>query len=328
MLDQTSGWETMKITVVLCTYNRCRSLSEALTSLAASMLPDSVSWEVLVVDNNSNDQTRDVVEEFCNRYPGHFRYLLESRPGKTFALNAGIGESQSDILAFTDDDVTVDPAWLQNLTAALHGSDWAGSSGRTLPGGHFAPPRWVPLGRPYILAPLALFDPGPQARQLDEAPFGNNMAYRREVFEKYGSFRTDLGPRAASKEPQKSEDIEFGNRLLAAGERFWYEPSAVLYHSIPLERLQRQYFLNWWFDKSRSDIRAFGIPPGAKWFIGGVPLYLFRRLAVWTLRWIIALEPSQRFDCKRKAWCMTAQIMECYRKSRESDSKRVCDART
>ncbi len=80
----------MNITVILCTYNRCLTLPKALKSVAASTLPKSVDWDVLVVDNNSNDQTRGVVEEFSSRHPGRFRYLFESKPCKSHALNAGI----------------------------------------------------------------------------------------------------------------------------------------------------------------------------------------------------------------------------------------------
>jgi len=67
----------MNVTVILCTYNRCATLAKALQSVAAKRLPDSIEWEALVVDNNSTDQTREVVEEFCRHYPGSFRYLFE-----------------------------------------------------------------------------------------------------------------------------------------------------------------------------------------------------------------------------------------------------------
>ena len=87
----------MNITVILCTYNRCRTLEKALTSVAASALPLSIEWEVLVVDNNSRDQTRDVVEDFCTRYPGRFRYLFEPHQGKSYALNTGIREARGDV---------------------------------------------------------------------------------------------------------------------------------------------------------------------------------------------------------------------------------------
>src|SRR5579863_9995619 len=109
----------MTVTIILCTYNRCQRLARALDSVASSTVSDSVKWEVLVVDNNSTDQTREVAEEFSRSHPGHFRYCFEPKQGKSHALNAGIREARGDILAFLDDDVTVGPTWLQDLTAPL-----------------------------------------------------------------------------------------------------------------------------------------------------------------------------------------------------------------
>ncbi|MGC2247271.1 MAG: glycosyltransferase, partial [Terriglobales bacterium] len=84
----------MRIALILCTYNRCEFLAKALDSIAASILPESVEWEVFVVDNNSSDQTREVVEGFCHRYPERFRYVIERQQGLSSARNAGIRESQ------------------------------------------------------------------------------------------------------------------------------------------------------------------------------------------------------------------------------------------
>ena len=97
----------MNVTVIIVTYNRCQSLAKALESVVLSSLPTSVEWEVLVVDNNSSDQTLQVAEDFRARYPDRFRYLRQPNPGKSFGLNAGILASRGDILAFIDDDVTV-----------------------------------------------------------------------------------------------------------------------------------------------------------------------------------------------------------------------------
>jgi glycosyltransferase involved in cell wall biosynthesis len=312
----------MKITIILCTFNRCDALERALRSVAGSILPDSVEWEVLVVDNNSTDQTPEVVESFRQLHPGHFRYLLEPRQGKSHALNAGIRAAFGDVLAFMDDDLVVEPAWLQNLTADLNKGKWAGAGGRILPERTFSPPHWIPLQDRYALAPLAVFNPNLEAGPLEEAPFGANMAIQKWVFEKYGGFRTDLGPQPGGK-PQKSEDSEFGHRLLAAGERLRYEPSAVAYHSVPQDRLRKAYFLAWWFDKARADIRAFGIPTDTQWFVAGIPWYLFRRLAVWTLRWAVALDPRSRFSSKVKTWSVAGQILECHRVSLEKRQTRM-----
>jgi glycosyltransferase involved in cell wall biosynthesis len=302
----------MKITVIVCTYNRCQSLANALNSVAAQVLSGPVEWEVLVVDNNSHDQTREVVETFCRRYPSRFRYLFEPQKGLSYARNAGIRNAQGDVLAFTDDDVIVDAMWLQNLASVMDAGAWQGAGGRILPDQGFSPPRWLATKERYALAPLAIFDLGDEARDLTEPPFGANMAFRKAVFQKYGGFRTDLGPRPDSM--VRGDDTEFGGRLLAAGEGLRYEPSAVVIHPAPKDRLQKEYFLAWWFAKGRANVREFGAPPRTR-RLCGIPLYLFRRLAVWTLRWMVAVEPSRRFSCKLKVWSLAGEILECYGQS-------------
>jgi glycosyltransferase involved in cell wall biosynthesis len=309
----------VNISVILCTYNRCESLSRALESVAVSTLPNSIAWEVLIVDNNSNDQTRAVAEGFCRLYPTRFRYLFEPQSGKSHALGTGIRNSLGNILAFMDDDVTVEPTWLMNLTASLHNRHWVGAGGRILPDRTFSPPKWFPIQERYALAPLALFDLGTQAGPLTEPPFGTNMAFQKTLFEKYGGFRIDLGPRPGSE--IRSEDTEFGHRVLAAGERLRYEPSAVVYHPISECRVRKTYYLTWTFDKARADIRQFGIPSDTKVFIAGVPLSLFRRLVVWAVRWIVSIEPSRRFLNKLKTWTIAGQIVECYRRARSGGNK-------
>ena len=312
----------MNTTVVLCTCNRCESLAKALASAARLQLPESVDWEVLVVDNNSSDRTREVVQEYCGRFPGRFRYLFEPRQGKSHALNAGIREARGEIIAFIDDDVVVEPTWLSNLTAGLHDGQWAGAGGRILPQTPIVPPDWIPLQDRYALAPLALFDPDLEAGQLDEPPYGTNMAFHRRVFVAYGGFRPDLGPGSDGGHPQKSEDSEFGHRLIAAGERLRYEPSAIVYHAVPPSRVQKSYFLDWWFDKGRADVRAFGVPADAKWRIAGVPLHEFRRLAAAMLRWAVAGTPRRRFGAKLRVWIAAGAIEESYRLAGEAGRRR------
>jgi glucosyl-dolichyl phosphate glucuronosyltransferase len=308
----------MKTTVILCTYNRSESLAKTLESVSRLELPESIDWEVLVVDNNSNDRTREVIESYCRQYPGHLRYLFEPLQGKSHALNRGIGEARGDVIAFIDDDVTFGPTWLHNLTASLHHGQWDGAGGRILPQQTLALPNWIPLKDRYALAPLGIFNLDLTAGPLTEPPFGTNMAFHRRVFEKHGGFRIDLGPGNGQLHPQKSEDSEFGHRLISAGNVLRYEPSAVVYHAVPPDRLTRSYFLRWWFDKARADIRAFGIPANTKWLIIGIPLHKFRRLVAWTLRWMVALDPRKRFGAKIRVWVAVGEIEECYRISRKT----------
>ena len=81
-----------------------------------SKVPESLGWEVLVVDNNSDDQTRNVVDEYCTEFPGRFRYLFESQPGKSHALNSGIEAARGQLLAFMDDDDIYTPSAIQLMT--------------------------------------------------------------------------------------------------------------------------------------------------------------------------------------------------------------------
>ncbi len=306
----------MKIAVILCTYNRSQFLARALESVARSEVPESVHWEVLVVDNNSRDETRSVVEEFCRRDPSRFRYLFEPKQGKSYALNSGCQAANADVLAFMDDDVEVDPHWLHNLTVPFTCGEWVGTGGCILPERGFVPLRWMDVRDRYGLAPLAMFDLGDEPGELRESPFGTNMAFRKEMFAKHGGFRTDLGPQSGSE--IRNEDSEFGSRLLAAGERLWYQPTAVVYHAIPQDRVRKKYFQSWWFGKGRGDIREMGTSKKAEWSVGGVPLYLLRRLAVWTLRFTISTHEPERFSSKLKVCWLAGMIRERYEQAHSS----------
>ena len=173
----------MEITVILCTYNRCQSLAKALESVAASQLPDSIQWEVLVVDNNSKDQTKEVTEGFCRRYPGRFRYLFERKQGKSNALNTGIREARGSILAFMDDDVIVAPTWLMNITEPLNSTEWGGTGGRICAQEIFSAPAWLPLEGEFSMAGmLALFDLGDHANRDEMRTLWHQHGFSEDDF--------------------------------------------------------------------------------------------------------------------------------------------------
>ncbi len=315
----------MDITLIVCTYNRCDSLRTLLESVAQSVMPNGVEWEVLIVDNNSSDRTREVVEDFSRRHANRFRYLFEPRQGKSFALNSGIRDARGEILAFTDDDVTVDPNWLQNLTSSLHTNEWAGAAGRVLRTWSCSPPRWLSLEPRYAKIGWALvsFDLDREAGDLPSVypPVGANMAFRKEMFSRHGGFRTDLGPRGNEtgnfslwKDVPIGgvwEDTEFGQRLTDRGERLRYEPSAVVYHPVPEHRLTKDYFLSWWSRRGR-DTNLLLRNRGPVW---GIPWHYFRvaKMAVLllgnTLAWLTAVKPYRRFYYKVLAWEMAGAIM-------------------
>jgi glycosyltransferase involved in cell wall biosynthesis len=297
----------IKITVIVCTYNRSEVLKRAIESLVSELPPTGCGWEILVVDNNSTDETRKVVGEFERRYPGLIRYCFEPRQGISYVRNAGVQSASGEIVAFLDDDETAGVGWLQNLTANLHGGEWAGAGGRILPVAAFPLPHWLSANNDFTAGPLPSFDRGLDAGELREPPFGANMAFRREVFDKLGGFRTDLG--RSGQELFSNEDTEFGRRLMRAGLRLRYEPSAVTYHPVYESRLHKQYYLTWWFNKGRSDVREFGTNPAVNHVLG-IPDKLLRSLVWQAARWIVSLDPIQRFRWKMKMWNTIGQIVE------------------
>jgi glucosyl-dolichyl phosphate glucuronosyltransferase len=298
------------ISVLVCTYNRAQKLTETLNSIIAQSLPDSHTWEALVVDNNSSDQTRQVVEGLQRQFPDRIRYVFEPKQGISNARNTAIRESRGEILSFIDDDEIADSNWLRNLTEHLHGGEWVGAGGRVLPPSDFVPPGWLQTKGLLVSGPLATFDLGEKAGQLSEPPFGANMAFRREVFDKLGLFRTDLG--RTGKNLISNEDTEFGRRMLAAGMRLRYEPSALTYHPVEAHRLKKSYFLHWWFNKGKSDVRELGYQSNIKGFFG----VSFRLIAglVWGIgRWMVSIEPAVRFARKIEVWNCVGQVVESLR---------------
>ena len=313
------------VTVIVCTHNRCAVLAGALESLAASEMPPDVRWEILVVDNNSTDKTRQVIEDFARRYPARFRYLFEPKGGKSHALNSGVANACGEILAFADDDAAVDPKWLHHITQPLLQGDWAGAGGRTLPAEAFTPPPWLPDNLQDCGGPIcAYFDLGDQACEMHQAPYGANAAFRKSMFEKYGGYRTDLGPGPNSGTPRLmreflhvNEDTEFGRRLLAAGERLRYEPSAVVYHPVMKERITKEHFVSWWFDYGRAMIREIGVWP-AVWGIPRDYFRLLRSASIWSvtvLQWISATNPQKRFTHRCGMAFVAGRMAELYRRS-------------
>ncbi len=305
----------MKITVILCTYNRCERLARAMESLAASVLPGSDQWELLAVDNNSRDETRAVIEGFVRRYPERFRYHFESQQGKSNALNAGIREARGEILAFVDDDVTVEPDWLYNLTAPLKDGKVAGTGGKILPDRQITLPPWLAFDGVYGMGEMivAQFDLGNEPCELQVPPYGTNMSFRREMFDRYGLFRTDLGPRPGSE--IRNEDIEFGRRLVAAGERLLYVPSAIVYHEVPENRTTKKYLLKRWFDNGRAEIRERRPKPK----VWGIPRRYFRvvnftvqYLPTKIVHWLRARGPQERFWFKCIVWHALGELLEMW----------------
>jgi glucosyl-dolichyl phosphate glucuronosyltransferase len=302
----------MDISVVLATYNRAASLQITLESFAASRIPSTLSWELLVVDNNSNDDTAAVVRRFTQRLGPSVRYIFEGRQGRSAALNAGIAQASGDVIAFTDDDVILDPEWLAQLFHAFDDPSVSAVAGRILPLWSHSQPKWLDIdGQQAVVN----FDLGDQPQEIQIAPMGANSAFRKEVFSKYGLFRLDLGVRG-SKHTITCDDTEFGGRLMPGRERIVYCSAAVIHHPVDPKRTTKKYFLTWYFYNGVSLTRTGGLPDVGVFYFG-VPRWLYGRLFRDLGKWFATLNPERRFQSKLKVCRSIGQIVECYRLSRQ-----------
>jgi len=277
----------MKFSVVIATFNRAADLAATLESLAA--LRPVGGWEVLVVDNNSTDGTRAVVESAAASFPAPLRYVFEQEQGRSPALNAGIRVTGGDIIVTTDDDVRVDADWLDRAAEGLERLKCDYVGGRVLPIWGAAPPAWLPNRGGKHWAVIALLDYGPEPIEFGaRVPLGVNMAFRREAFERAGLFDPGTGRKAGTLLGQ--EVREWCIRARAAGLRGFYVPELTLRHIIPAARLNKAYFRRWFYwrgisramlyEKAGLDMEApeqtaldFRTVP----HVFGVPRYLYRK---------------------------------------------------
>jgi glucosyl-dolichyl phosphate glucuronosyltransferase len=305
------------ISVIVCTYNRSESLRKTLGSLAQLWAPAGTSWELIVVDNNSTDDTAEVVKTFAAASSFSVRYVFEINQGLSHARNAGINAARGDIVAFTDDDVTVDPRWLCELRKIFEQFGCIGVGGRIVPVWIGQKPSWLELDGPHSLysGTLVSFDLGEEPCELSTSPIvGANMAFKKVAFEKHGFFRTDLGKRG--NDPMGGEEVEFCTRLSRAGDKLVYAPSAVVYHPVPKARLKKSHFQSHYFNWGRYTARVNGFPENATRYFG-VPRYLFRTLLARICRWLFAFDSQRRFRHKLQVCESLGEISEAHRISIE-----------
>jgi FkbM family methyltransferase len=290
--------KTADVSIIICTYNRHRLLGETLDSLAATRVGQGLAWEVIVVDNNSSDRTREVIEARMAGFPAPLRRVFESRQGKSHALNTGIQSSAAPIVAFTDDDVLIPPHWLEaGIRPLLERTDISYTGGPVRPLWDAPPPAWTD-GDPGVLwGPIALVDYGTEEFVFEDRlriPMGVNMAVRRSLLEAVGGFHPELERSGASLMGQGQAEFFFRTR--AASARGLYVPRMELQHHVPAARMTRAYYRRWWFWKgvARARIEALhpvselGVDLRMEPRIAGMPRFMWGTAARDTLGWFLA----------------------------------------
>jgi glycosyltransferase involved in cell wall biosynthesis len=229
-----------KITIIVCTYKRPKHLKKTLLSLIQQTIPLS-EFEILVIDNDSKDETNKVVTRISAQHPAaNIRYHLEKRKGLSYARNKGIDLSKADIVAFIDDDAIADKRWAEELLKIYekHKNAFA-VGGKVLPIWERTKPEWL---KDDYLRNLSLVDWGNEVRPLTwpERIIGTNASFRTEIFQIVSNFNTSLGRQG--KNLIGNEDTEIQERIISSGKAIYYTPNAIVHHLVPLERMTKSYF--------------------------------------------------------------------------------------
>lgn len=272
------GKNAPMLTVLIATRNGSHSLGGVLEALSCVQVPLS-GWKLVVVDNGSTDQTREIIESFQNILP--LTYVFEGSVGKNVALNTGLAYADGDLVVFTDDDVFPRPDWLVRLRAAVdeHPS-YAIFGGAILPRWELVPPAWVAWLPP---APLfTLTDP-----RLREGPtdpgviYGPNMAIRARVFDDGTRFDASIGPRGTDY-PMGSES-ELLQRLKLQGCKAWHVQEAVVEHLIRNHQIDKSWVLRRAirFGRGQLHLLRAAEPATVPAWLGVPPRYFLRMFKRW-----------------------------------------------
>jgi glycosyltransferase involved in cell wall biosynthesis len=271
----------MKVSVVICTWNRARFLDQTLTAMHDLRIPEGVEWELLVVNNKCTDDTDEVIAKHQENLP--IRHLFEPNQGLSRARNHAVSVATGELILWTDDDVLMDPAWLEMFVAAARAWPRAAYFGGTIwPWYQSQPPTWVQQNLGFLAGMLVMRDIGRLERLFigEEQPFGANMAFRADVLRRV-RFNPELG--YIGLEKILGEESQLLCSLRSEGMQGVWVPSAIVRHFVSSERMTVGFLWHFFLGSGRASVRMGHLPEGhRKWF--GAPAWLYRLVLHFLLR--------------------------------------------
>lgn len=245
------------VSIVLCTYNRAYMLTECLESLLSQRTHGEYTFEVIVIDNNSTDETRELVERLQATSPVPLRYVLEQKVGQVHARHRGFDEAKGEWVANFDDDEVAEPDWLiamLRLARQRNVVSVGGYLALRLPDD--CKRQLHPRVRRVLGESVSWTTPRPYTRR--QGPGSGTQLLHRSVFEKVG--RYDIS------QSLRGYDTDFYRRMREAGIESWYTPDSVAYHVTPAQRLTPSYLSETCFHDgftfARRDFQHFGRAKG------------------------------------------------------------------
>ncbi|TAG12551.1 MAG: glycosyltransferase family 2 protein [Sphingobacteriia bacterium] len=228
------------ISIIICTYNRAEYLPEALLSLYNQTLAKDL-FEVIIVNNNSSDNTILVCEKFIASHTNAAFYLLnETEQGASYARNTGAAIAKASLLCFMDDDAVAYSDYLQNILNFFANYTGAGGlGGRIIPRYIPTEPKWMSkfvaslVGDFHYSESIKIFS-------ANKYPLESNMIVHKADFNAVGGFNTAL-PGVKGTIRIGGEGKDFFLKLKAMGRIIYYDPSVVVEHIVETKKLTPEY---------------------------------------------------------------------------------------
>ncbi len=250
------------VSVVVCTYNRAEILTECLQSLK-TQTAEPTSYEVIIVDNNSSDNTRDICDAFT-RNNLNFRYVHESRQGLSHARNRGYREARTQWICYIDDDAKAFDNYVDRILYVIRHYDFDCFGGIFLPWYKYGKPAWY--RDRYATKPMEREGTGPL---FNGYASGGVMVVKKSALESLGGFSTDIG--MTGEKISYGEEVHLQLRMRENGMTIGFDPELQIYHLVNHYKLTLGWFmksayangLDDWntFDKKVDWLSVLKIPP-------------------------------------------------------------------
>lgn len=225
------------ITAIICTCNRHELLSKSIESLINQSV-DKEKYQILVVDNNSNQDTRSLVEDYRKK-TSNIDYIFEPVQGLSKARNIGWKHARGKYVAFIDDDAQASSHWLENIILCFEGlnNNYALLSGSVFPIWEVPPPKWLTKRMKRFLSLIEWTD---QAGELFDENYlaGTNISYKKACLMEVGGFNEELGRKKGCL--LSMEELHLKRRLHRFGYKSFYQPQIRVDHFIPESRLKKK----------------------------------------------------------------------------------------
>lgn len=227
----------MKATVIVCTYSLDR-VEDTIEAIQSVLSQDEKGIEIIVIP----DDRVDLVRTLSARFPQEVKIEICSKPGLSFARNKGVSLAQGDIIIFLDDDAIAEKGWLSTLLGAFADPKIGVAGGKIDPEWVGGRPFWFPPELDWVVG--CTYTGHPEKTCEIRNVIGCNMAFRREVFETVGFFKTDIG--RVGKKLLAGEEMELCVRIAheMPETSIVYVPTAKVYHKVPPERKKIAYLLS------------------------------------------------------------------------------------